>query len=273
MDLIGWGSGGAVTVRATPAWVYADQVAHRQQQLEGAYSYQVSPAQQLLVDLVQSMLRAALGRSGVGSKSITPGGLLQRHGRLHRIEYDLRAALAVADSDEGAFERLLGEAFGTVPGSAESGRLRWKHSPDVRTWKKSEAPEVYGAYALSAGLRPPALDAADAADAADEAAEIVAKTLGTVAAEAMALGWTDYWRGIEALADLVAVWRADLLRVIQCRLLPVAYEYADHVPPLASSPCGVIRMASPEVPRGSLRVLQLNPHPLSGVHPSWALAA
>ncbi|MGW6865877.1 hypothetical protein [Streptomyces sp. NPDC054901] len=265
MHLIGWGSGGALSVRATPAWAYADQVAHSQQELEGTLLFVVPHTQQSPVDQWRSLWARSLGRFGIGSKSTSSGALLQRHGRLSRVEYDLRAAVAV-DTADGAFEQLLGEAFGTVPGPQQMGRLRWQHSPRVRTWKKSDAPQVYGAYALSAGLRPAALVALDALD-------LMAQELDTVLVEAMASDPVGHRRGIEALADEIAVWRADLLRVIQQRLLPVAYEYANHVPPVASSPCGVIRMASPEVPRGSLRAFQpVIPGP-SGASFSWALAA
>ncbi|MGW1771363.1 hypothetical protein [Streptomyces sp. NPDC002104] len=127
---------------------------------------------------------------------------------------------------------------------------------------------MFGAYALSAGLRPLVFDDAD------EITQIAFKALHTILVKAQASGPDAYRHGIEAVADLVAVWRADLLRIIRQRLLPIAYEYADHVPPLASSPCGVIRMASPRVPRGSLRALQLDLAGPSGASfPSWVLAA
>ncbi|MFD9411583.1 hypothetical protein ACFWBN_31805 [Streptomyces sp. NPDC059989] len=73
---------------------------------------------------------------------------------------------------------------------------------------------------------------------------------------------------LAALAGLLAVWRADLLAVIQRWLTPLAYQYVDHVPPLSCSPCGVIRMASPEVPRGPQLGLQLE-----ASSPFWVLAA
>lgn len=56
---------------------------------------------------------------------------------------------------------------------------------------------------------------------------------------------------LAALADLLSVLQAKLLLAIQRRLTPTAYAYDDHVPPVACSPCGVIRMASPLVPRGA----------------------
>lgn len=267
MHLTGWGSLAALTVRPpTPAWVYADQAAHSQQPPQAAPLSGLSYVNRILQSWQPKVM--SLGRFGVGNKSVSSGALLQRHGRLTRIESDLRAALTVAaDPADGAFAKLLGEAFGTIPGPQQISRLLWKNAPDARTWKKSDAPQVYGAYALSAGLRPPALEAV--ADA-----EFVFKEFDTsLLIEVMASDPAGYRRGIEALADEFALWRADLLRVIQQRLLPVAYEYADHVPPVASSPCGVIRMASPEVPRGSLRALQpVVPGP-SGASFSWALAA
>lgn len=53
------------------------------------------------------------------------------------------------------------------------------------------------------------------------------------------------------------------------RLLGVAYyEFVSYVPPHDTSPCGVLRMASPEIPRGPQPGLHID----APVHP-WALAA
>ncbi|WP_327302988.1 hypothetical protein OG730_04810 [Streptomyces sp. NBC_01298] len=53
------------------------------------------------------------------------------------------------------------------------------------------------------------------------------------------------------------------------RLLGIgSYEFVSHVPPHDTSPCGLLRMASPEIPRGP----QLGLHLDAPVH-SWALAA
>ncbi|MFB6523442.1 hypothetical protein [Streptomyces sp. NPDC056401] len=204
-------------------------------------------------------------RFRVMDRPVRLGVLLQRTGRLSRLDYDLRSAL-VNDAGHDAFETLLGEAFGTAPDPQQAGRLRWKYR-NQKSRRKTSAPEVFGAYALSAGLRLPLLNGGG------KTADIVCKALDAILAEAKASGPAAYQRGIEALADLVALARADLLRVIQQRLLPVAYEFSDHVPPLASSPCGVIRLASPEVPRGSLRVLQSDALGPLGASPFLALAA
>ncbi|MGW9373778.1 hypothetical protein ACWGVR_27640 [Streptomyces xanthophaeus] len=195
-------------------------------------------------------------------KSALLGELLKWTNRLGRAEDALRSAV-VAGFAQDAVARLLGEAFGLGSDPQQAGRpWPWNCYPGARARKKTDAPEVFGAYALSAGPRPLAV----AGD--DEAAAVVHKALDSILVEAQASGAAAYRRGIEALADLIAVWRDGLLRVIQQRLLPVAYEYADHVPPLACSPCGVIRMASPEVPRGP----QLDLHS-NTFSPFWVLAA
>ncbi|MFF9011237.1 hypothetical protein [Streptomyces goshikiensis] len=180
--------------------------------------------------------------------------------------------------DTSPLAMLLGEALGkplsmgrtrdlrrrygnTRPGAESGGQLpAWLVRP------KAAASELLGAYVLSAGfLRsadtslPPFSSSTGAygewSDGCSEGSFYEFQL-----AYLVALG--------RALADLIAVWRADLREALQGWLMPAAYPYADQVPPLACSPCGVIRLASPEIPRGPQLVLQLD-----APSPYWVLAA
>ncbi|RKS96969.1 hypothetical protein BX286_7158 [Streptomyces sp. 3211.6] len=191
--------------------------------------------------------------------------------------------------DAAVIPKLLGEAFGEVPDEARVARLRERAErrisrtapveasdlPQVfrrggrrgsRTAPGRSVPGIWGAYVLSAGLAPSA-----------------AASLPPFRSSTGAYGeWSDGCSGGSfyefqlaylvalgrAVADLIAVWRADLREALQGWLMPAAYPYADQVPPLACSPCGVIRMASPEIPRGPQVALQLD-----ATSPYWALAA
>lgn len=224
------------------------------------------PEERLLLAVTRSLdhgIATSRLRFGMG-KTSRLSELWGKSRLLSRVEYDLRSAL-VPETEYDAFERLLDEAFGVVPDPQVVRIMRWRHFYKARPEKKTGAPRVFGAYALSAVGRPPTVEDAF------EAVAVVFTAVDAVIIEAS--GRVCYRKRIEALADLVAVWLADLLRVIRRCLMPVAYEYADHVPPVASSPCGVIRMASPEVPRGSLRAPQLDAHGLREAGCSWALAA
>ncbi|MFD9306673.1 hypothetical protein ACFWCB_29100 [Streptomyces sp. NPDC060048] len=156
--------------------------------------------------------------------------------------------------DRSSVARLLGEALGVVPSvdRVRELRRRYGNTPLVR---EPDPPQVFGAYVCAAGLRSPVVDAPSFA--------ALCQSLGGAAVIARS-----YADRLAVLAGMLEVWRADLLVVIQRWLSPVAYAYVDHAPPLACSPCGVIRMASPEVPRGPELALQLD-----APHPSWAPAA
>ncbi|MFE4265404.1 hypothetical protein [Streptomyces sp. NPDC056883] len=163
---------------------------------------------------------------------------------------------------------LLVEAFGPIPLSERVAQLRREfRTADLA--EKPEPAEVFGAYALSAGLLPPAVDVEPVAGGTFGELLIGHGYLVEPKAQPAARAHVDrIVAGLAALANLVTVWRVDLLRDIQQSLSPVAYAYTDHVPPVACSPCGVIRMASPLVPRGP----ELDLH-LDVPSPSWALAA
>ncbi|WP_329391611.1 hypothetical protein OG625_40385 (plasmid) [Streptomyces sp. NBC_01351] len=163
----------------------------------------------------------------------------------------------VSEGVRDAFAALLSEAFGEVP-EARVDELRWAEY-DTQPSKGAGGPEILGAYVLSAGLLPPTV-----VDVPPTS------SFGWREREAgpLAISYVAEFADLAALADMVAVWRADLLLVIQRWLSPAAYQYVDHGPPLACSPCGVIRMASPEVPRGPELGLQLD-----ASSPFWALAA
>ncbi|WP_331723270.1 hypothetical protein [Streptomyces sp. NBC_00105] len=210
----------------------------------------------------------------MGAETLT-GTLVQRPGRATRLgvmwsgQSRLTSLLeafrrgSVPEDARGAFGVLLGEAFGEVS-QARVDELRRPHEygytyEDERPAKGASGPEIFGAYVLSAGL--------------------LAQTVDDVPPTS-SFGWREREAGplailhvaefgdLAALADMIAVWRADLLLAIQRWLSPGAYEYVDHGPPLACSPCGVIRMASPEVPRGPELALQLD-----ASSPFWVLAA
>ncbi len=72
----------------------------------------------------------------------------------------------------------------------------------------------------------------------------------------------------EELAALVTVWLADVRELLQHVLDTNSYEFGDHAPPNASSPCGVLRMAATEIPRGPQLTLQLDAPVVT-----WTLAA
>ncbi|MFB6523644.1 hypothetical protein [Streptomyces sp. NPDC056401] len=227
-------------------------------------------------------------------KSTRLGSAWNSQARLGMSERDLRDALTAWESFRSSWDDLdllrlrpfhatapapepdgvaaiLAEAFGPIALSPRVAQLR-REFRTAGLVEKPEPAEVFGAYALSAGLLPPTVDVDPVAGGTF--GEVIGHGyLVAAKAETAHARVERIVSALTALANLVAVWRADLLRVIQQRLLPVAYEYADHVPPLASSPCGVIRMASPRVPRGSLRALQLDTPGPSRVCPSWALAA
>ncbi|MEU3670787.1 hypothetical protein [Streptomyces virginiae] len=187
--------------------------------------------------------------------------------RLSSLLEAFRRRSATAEDARGAFGVLLREAFGEVS-QARVDELRRPHEygytytykyEDERPAKGASGPEIFGAYVLSAGL--------------------LAQTVDDVPPTS-SFGWREHEAGplailhvaefgdLAALADMIAVWRADLLLAIQRWLSPAAYEYVDHGPPLACSPCGVIRMASPEIPRGPELGLQLD-----ASSPFWVLAA
>ncbi|MFI1652308.1 hypothetical protein ACH4XT_36005 [Streptomyces avidinii] len=196
--------------------------------------------------------------------------LVQRRGRATRLGMmwsgqsrltSLLDALqrgSVPEDVRDAFGVLLREAFGEVS-KARVDELRWAEYEDERPADGAGGPEIFGTYVLSAGL--------------------LAQTVDDVPPTS-SFGWREREAGplailhvaefgdLAALADMIAVWRADLLLAIQRWLSPAAYEYVDHGPPLACSPCGVIRMASPEVPRGPELGLQLD-----ASSPFWVLAA
>uniref|UniRef100_UPI002F90D8B5 hypothetical protein n=1 Tax=Streptomyces sp. NBC_01001 TaxID=2903713 RepID=UPI002F90D8B5 len=144
--------------------------------------------------------------------------------------------------------------------------------PEVPPAPDGVPPEVLGAYALAAGM--PAVDEARSFALLGVAGEdlVCLDEFFESKTKAMPLGvgaptYAERIAMLAALADMVAVWQADLLAAIQ-EWLPPSYEFTDHTPPLACSPCGVIRMASPEVPRGP----ELDLH-LDTCKPFWALAA
>ncbi|WKV74154.1 hypothetical protein AW27_023210 [Streptomyces sp. PCS3-D2] len=62
--------------------------------------------------------------------------------------------------------------------------------------------------------------------------------------------------------------KRQIQRVLDRLLGGVGYEFVSYVPPHDTSPCGLPRMASPEIPRGPQPGLHLD----APVHP-WALAA
>ncbi|MEV7174054.1 hypothetical protein AB0O18_30690 [Streptomyces sp. NPDC093224] len=193
------------------------------------------------------------------------GAMWSGQSRLTSLLEAFRLGWVASQDARGAFGVLLGEAFGEVS-QARVDELRRPHEygytckyEDELPAKGASCPEIFGAYVLSAGL--------------------LAQTVDDVPPTS-SFGWREREAGplailhvaefgdLAALADMIAVWRADLLLAIQRWLSPAAYEYVDHGPPLACSPCGVIRMASPEVPRGPELGLQLD-----ASSPFWALAA
>ncbi|MER6391289.1 hypothetical protein ABT236_22830 [Streptomyces sp. NPDC001523] len=118
-------------------------------------------------------------------------------------------------------------------------------------------PQTFGAYALSAGFEavPRVVDASMAAllqVVPEWAQQLVATRLPTV----------------EELAALVAIWLADVRELLQRVLDSTSYEFADHAPPNSSSPCGLLRMAAAEIPRGPQLALQLETPTFT-----WTLAA
>ncbi|MFD9163035.1 hypothetical protein ACFVZ8_13750 [Streptomyces sp. NPDC059558] len=207
------------------------------------------------------------------------GKLWNGSSRLAEIGRKLRADLArarapkpsPAPSGRSTFAALMREALGTYNPAWERVFL----DPEVPPASNGVPPEVLGAYALSAGM--PSADEVRPHDLAELQGEdfmclahvrALLSAFGSKAAAFLpGLPVRTCAERIAALAERVAVWRADLLEVIQGLLSP-SYEFTDHSPPAACSPCGVIRMASPEVPRG--------PQPdlcLDTCNPFWALAA
>lgn len=70
------------------------------------------------------------------------------------------------------------------------------------------------------------------------------------------------------LVSVARAFRAALFRLLQRLLGLLHYEYADHPPPHAESPCGILRLATPETPRGPELCLHVEAHSAL-----WALAA
>lgn len=220
-----------------------------------------SAYRRLVLDVYQDALRA----SGILTET-----LVQRPGRVTRLgvmwsgQSRLTSVLealrlgSVPEDVHDAFGVLLGEAFGEVS-QARVDELRWAEYEDERPAKGAGGPEIFGAYVLSAGLLSQTVDDVPPTS-----------SFGWREREAgpLAVFHVAEFGDLAALADMIAVWRADLLLAIQRWLSPAAYEYVDHGPPLACSPCGVIRMASPEVPRGPELGLQLD-----ASSPFWVLAA
>ncbi|MFE9566070.1 hypothetical protein ACFYM0_33760 [Streptomyces sp. NPDC006487] len=90
------------------------------------------------------------------------------------------------------------------------------------------------------------------------ARSIVDEVFAKIHAKWVALPW---W-GFCALT--LIIWLADL-RVLPRLLFELhSYEYARHPPPHASSPCGLLRMASPAIPRGPQTELHLDALARSG---------
>ncbi|MFE2524765.1 hypothetical protein ACFXEL_11065 [Streptomyces sp. NPDC059382] len=131
------------------------------------------------------------------------------------------------------------------------------HHPNESDPGGQTAPRTFGAYVLSAGFEavPPAADAFMAAllrVVPEWAQQLIATRLPT----------------IEELAAIVAIWLADVRELLQRVLDSTSYEFADHAPPNSSSPCGLLRMAAAEIPRGPQLALQLETPTFT-----WTLAA
>lgn len=146
-------------------------------------------------------------------------------------------------------EELIRQGLDTVPDSELCDDLRNRRGPQLDAG--CEPPNPFGAYVLSAGFLAPPQPVWDAHFAAHE--EIFDASTA---------------RSFAELAELVTVWLADLRGRLQRLLASPAYGFDTHVSPHACSPCGVIRLAAPEIPRG----------PQTGLHldapaGSWALAA
>ncbi|MER5759810.1 hypothetical protein [Streptomyces sp. NPDC002082] len=170
--------------------------------------------------------------------------------RIHLLEPDwVRLEPDREAQEPGYVERLIRQGLDTVPDSGFCADLLNRFRPPLEVM--SEAPNPFGAYSLSAGFPvPPQIVVAAAFEALVDTFNVTQV------------------RTYAELVELVAVWLIDLSRLLQRLLTSPAYEYTNHVPPHACSPCGVIRMASPEIPRGP----QVGLH-LDAPVRSWALAA
>ncbi|MFI9752315.1 hypothetical protein [Streptomyces collinus] len=163
-----------------------------------------------------------------------------------------RARAMLSPDDTSPLAALLSQALGEVPSEETVRELRHRYDRPERT-DVIEAPETLGTYVLSAGTQPPV----------DHSFARLCLLLGAKKVEP-----GSFIDQLAALVDLLSVLQTKLLLTIQRRLTPTAYAYEDHVPPVACSPCGVIRMASPLVPRGPELAVYLGTP-----SPSWALAA
>ncbi|MFE5717619.1 hypothetical protein [Streptomyces erythrochromogenes] len=146
-------------------------------------------------------------------------------------------------------EELIRQGLGTAPDTDLCDDLRNRRFPQLDAG--TESPNLFGTYVLSAGFLVPPQPQLDAHFAANH------DTFDAILA-----------RSLAELAELITVWLADLRMLLQRLLASPAYGFNTYVSPHACSPCGVIRLASPEIPRG----------PQPGLHldapaGSWALAA
>ncbi|MFF7082165.1 hypothetical protein [Streptomyces lavendulae] len=202
------------------------------------------------------------------------GKVLNGQSRLSVYELLLRDELhkydfATADYGPGSdfFAALLREAFGEASSPECLDGFRSYPGAGLSENDGPEPAEVFGAFVLSAGIRPPALADVCSIDALGFAFDDVVCVEAKASSMPTDRPYAAYVARLAALADMVAVWRADLLARLE-RWLSPSYEFTDHVPPVACSPCGVIRMASPEVPRGPQLALHLDT-----CKPFWVLAA
>ncbi|CAL9652548.1 hypothetical protein SUDANB120_06672 (plasmid) [Streptomyces sp. enrichment culture] len=163
-----------------------------------------------------------------------------------------------------SFADLLGQAFGEIPSRERVQELRWTRSVDS-AGRRPASLVVFGAYVLSAGAQPTGVGDARPVDAFGLTPDDIVCFDPQVSDPRSHISPL---ARLAVLAEAVAVWCVNLLALLQEWLSPAAYECTEHPPPVASSPCGVIRMASPEVPRGP----QLDLH-LDAVSPYWVLAA
>ncbi|MFJ4777907.1 hypothetical protein [Streptomyces sp. NPDC088762] len=191
-------------------------------------------------------------RLAVDAPKTRAGGQWNSFHHLSLLEYAARRAKEGLSPAASPLAVLLGQALGEVPRVHTVRELHRRYG-NPRLTKDHNGSEILGAYVLSAGMRRP--------------------TGGSLAEICLLLGMREvlarsFADQLTSLAGLLSVLRADLLLAIQRLLAPSAYEYDHNVPPVACSPCGVIRMASPQVPRGPDLALNLDTP-----SPSWALAA
>ncbi|MFE2850396.1 hypothetical protein ACFXJO_04595 [Streptomyces lavendulae] len=188
-----------------------------------------------------------------GEATPAAGRLLTKINRLESIASQLRLVTDPNGTVRDPVAEVLVEAFGFSPRQAalDSAALSWHvRADDVSAAQRASL--TIGASALSAGMPNPR--------------ELLDYVLPGVCIDVK--DSSDRRGTWASVAALVVVWLADLSRLLERTLNPSSYEYADHAPPNANSPCGVLRLATPQIPRGP----QLDLHLDAPAHP-WALAA